>query len=75
MKLSTQLKSLTCVSTTGHGEARHSRRWHHFARLAVICLGFGLTPAMAIIGGSSAEWKQYPWLAMNVAMFPGQTQW
>jgi hypothetical protein len=60
---------------TGHGEAPHSRTWHHIARLAVICLGFGLRSAMAIIGGTDANGSQYPWLAMNVAMLPGQTQW
>lgn len=75
MKLTTQRKNLAGLSITGHDEARHTRTWHHIARLAVICLGFGLRSAMAIIGGTPADWSQYPWLAMNVAMFPGQTQW
>ncbi len=75
MKLTRQLKSAADVSMTGHSEAPHRRTWHHIARLAVICLVFGLRSAMAIIGGTSANWGQYPWLAMNVAMFPGQTQW
>jgi hypothetical protein len=75
MKLTTQRKNLAGLSITGHDEARHTRTLHRIARLAVICLGFGLRSAMAIIGGTAADWSQYPWLAMNVAMFPGQTQW
>jgi len=75
MTRTTQMKSLADVSTTGHRESPHSRTFRHFARLAVICLGFGLKSALAIIGGTSANWSQYPWLAMNVAKFPGQTHW
>jgi secreted trypsin-like serine protease len=45
------------------------------ACLLLICLAFGSRPAGAIIRGTNANWQQYPWLAMNVAIFPGQTQW
>jgi len=28
-----------------------------------------------IIGGTGADWHKYPWLAKNVCMFPGTTEW
>jgi len=28
-----------------------------------------------IIGGTGADWHKYPWLAKNVCMYPGTTEW
>jgi secreted trypsin-like serine protease len=75
MKLTTQWKNRAGAALIGHHEAPHSRTLRHIALLTLVCLGFGLQSAMAIIGGSPADWSQYPWLAKNVAMFPGQKQW
>jgi hypothetical protein len=75
MKLTTQLNRSCGTAMTACGKARNGGSLHRIACLAVIFLGFGIKSAMAIVGGTPANWSHSPWLAMNVAMFPGQTQW
>jgi hypothetical protein len=55
--------------------ARGPIRYLPLLCLMLICLSFATRPAMAIIGGTNADWSAYRWLVKNVALYPGQTQW
>lgn len=43
--------------------------------LCLVCLVLGSESANAIVGGTDANWRKYPWLAQNVCLYPGQTEW